>query len=165
MLSLRRFKITAVFVALAFLSIGAVWVYAATTHGYNDSVYWDVSVSSLYRYGDYTYSTHQYYIENDDTDESATLIEQEFKHRVVQTYDDGRPDAERISRRNSDMTDTVTIDSGASKHRTYRHKVDISSLDEGTYYINAYTRINLDGISESPTPKAEETSSDFDIDD
>ena len=161
MLSLRRLQ-SVVLAVLAVLLIGTVGVYAANTYGTNDDVYWDVTVNSLYRYGDYTYSTHQYYIEN-DSDVSVTLIEQEFKHRVMQTYDDGQPDRERITRRNSDMTDTAIIHPGASKRRTYRHQVDISGLTEGRYYINAYTRINLDDIAEDPTPKAEEDSSEFNI--
>ena len=64
MLTLRRFKTTAVFVALAVLLTSAVWVYArVSVYGYaadNDNVYWDVTVENLRRSGDYTYSSHQY---------------------------------------------------------------------------------------------------------
>ena len=165
MLSLRRLQ-SVVLVVLAVLLICTVGAYALeTTWGYNDDVYWDVTVRDVYRSGNNTYSSHQYYIENDKEDVTVTLIEQEFKHRVMQTYDDGRSDSERIVRRNADMTDTVRIPAGTSAIRDYDHEVDISGLDTGTYYINAYTRINLAGIAEDPEPKAEETSSDFDIDD
>ena len=146
------------FTVLAVLLIGGVWVYAReSVHGYNDNVYWDVTVDSLYKSGNYTYSTHQYYIEN-DSDVAAILIEQEFKHRVMQTFpgEQGKADRERIERQNGDMSHTVTIPKGKSKRRTYRHKVDISELEEGIYYIDAYTRINLDDIAEDPTPKAKE---------
>ena len=63
MLSLGRFKRLKVtlFTALGVLLISAVWVYAANTYGYNDEVYWDVTVNGLERSGDYTYSSHQYY--------------------------------------------------------------------------------------------------------
>ena len=124
-----------------------------------------------YRYRDLTFtashitSNLRYYIENDKEEVTVTLIEQEFKHRVMQTYDDGWSDSERIAIRNADMTDTVRIPAGTSAIRDYDHEVDISGLDTGTYYINAYTRINLAGISEDPEPKAEETSVDFNIDD
>ena len=163
MLSLRRLQ-SVVLVVLAVLLICVVGAYALeTTWGYNDDVYWDVTVSNVYRSGNNTYSSHQYYIENDKEDVTVTLIEQEFKHRVMQTYDDGRPDRERIVTRNDDMTDTVRIPAGTSTIRDYDHEVDISGLDTGKYYINAYTRINLAGISEDPDPKAEESSSLFNI--
>lgn len=168
MLTLQRFKTTVVFVALAVLLIGAVWVYArVSVYGYaadNDNVYWDVTVENLRRSGDSTYSSHQYYIENYRTT-SVTLIEQEFKHRVMQTFpnDPGKSDAEEIAIRNADMTDTVRIPKKSSKRRYFTHEVDISDLDPGVYYINTYTRINLDDVTEDPTPKAEESSRNFRI--
>ena len=60
MLSLGRFKRlkTTLLTALGVLLISAVCVYAANTYGYNDEVYWDVTVSNTHRSGDYTYSDH-----------------------------------------------------------------------------------------------------------
>lgn len=114
-------------------------------------------VENLRRSGDYTYSSHQYYIENDRTTR-VTLIEQEFKHRVMQTFPDepGKSDVEEITKRNDDMTDTVKIPKKSSKRRYFTHEVDISNLDPGWYYIAAYTRINLKDVDENPTPQAGE---------
>ena len=43
-------------------------------------------------------------------------------------------------------------------------KVDISSeLDEGDYYIHAYTLIDLKDIDEHPVPEAHEYSNDFEV--
>lgn len=159
MLTLRRFNTTVVFTALAVLLMSAVWGYTRqSVHGFNDKVYWDVTVEGLRRSGSQTYSDHQYYIENDNEDGYVTLIEQEFKHRVMQTFPDepGKSDTEKIVKRNGDMTKTVKIPAGTSIRREYPHEVDISGLGEGWYYIDAYTRINLKDISEDPTPKAED---------
>lgn len=167
MLTLRRFKTTAVFVALVVLLISAVCVYARTVvddDDDNNRLDREVIVDELQRSGNYTYSTHEYSITNNRTT-PITLIEQEFKHRVMQTYPDepGKSDAERTAKANDDITDTVRIPAGETKSRYYRHRVNISELGTGTYYINAYTRINLDGIREDPTPKAEESSKTFEI--
>ena len=161
MLASRRFKTTAVFVALAVLLIGAVGVYArTTTHGTNKKVYWDVMVDRLRRSGNRTHSSHQYYIEN-DSDVAVTLIEQEFKHRVMQKFTDGKADKERISISNDDIDDAVKIPSKTSTRRFFAQYADISGLGMGAYYINAYTRINIKEITEKPAPKAEESSRTF----
>ncbi len=154
----KQYKKAMVFTVLALLLISAVWVYARNSvHGYNDDVYWDVTVENLRRSGNHTYSSHRYYIEN-DSDVTVTLIEQEFKHRVMQTFPDepGKSDKEKIVRRNDDMTNTVKIGPGRSKRREFPYEVDISGLERGWYYIDAYTRINLKDIRENPTPKAED---------
>ena len=155
MLNLRCFKITAVFVALAFLLISAVWVYAANTYGYNDEVYWDVTVSNAHRSGDYTYSDHQYYIENDREDETVSLIDYEYKHRVMQTFPgENKSDAEEISKKEPPGAVTVNIPAGTSAIDDYTHEVDISGLATGWYYIHAYTRINIADVREDPVPEA-----------
>ena len=119
-----------------------------------------IVTNSLYRYGNYTYSAHQWFIENyRDNGKAVVLIEQEFKHRVMRESDD----KEIIKKRNSDMLHTVTIPHTKSKRRGYRWKVNIESLDEAWYYIHAYTRINLSGIAEDPEPKASEYSNDFKV--
>lgn len=59
----------------------------------------------------------------------------------------------------------LRIPKKSSKRRYFTHEVDISDLDPGLYYINAYTRINLDDVTEDPTPQAEESSSSFRITD
>ena len=169
MFTLQRFKTTAVFVGLAVLLLGAVWAYARTVvDGDNVSVSWWVLVEDLEQSGDYTYSTHEYSITNHRTT-PIILIEQEFKHRVMQTYpgESGKLDVERIARANDDVTHTVRIGPGRTKSRYYKHRVDISSLTPGTYYIDTYTRINIDKIIEDPTPEAKEnTKADtFEIED
>ena len=85
----------------------------------------------------------------------------------MQTFPDepGKSDAEEIVEHNDDITDTVKIPKKSSKRRYFTHEVDISDLDPGLYYINAYTRINLDDVTEDPTPKAEDSSSNFRITD
>ena len=158
MLTSRRFKSTFLIV-LAVLLIGAVGAYALeTTWGYNDDVYWDVTVGNLYRSGDYTYSYHQFYVENDsDGDVDLTY---EFAHRVIQTFTDGRADLVKITKKQppEGTSDIVTVtrwglnnDSSALKEKT--HSADISGLPPGMFYIDAYTRINLHGIAEDPVPE------------
>lgn len=160
MLTLQRFKTTTVaFTALAILLISAMGAYAGTANGHNGGVYWDLVTNSLYRSGNYTYSTHQWFIEN-YSGGSVTLVQQEFRHRVMRASDDG----EEISKFNSDdIFDTVTIPNTKSKRRVYRWKVNISSLDEGDYYIHAYTLIDIEHIDEDPVPEAHEYSSDFEV--
>ena len=148
------------FTALAILLISAVGVDAGSANGNNGGVYWDLVTNSLYRYGNYTYSTHQWFIEN-YSGGSVVLIQQEFRHRVMRVNDD----AEMITKFNSDdIFDTVTILNTKSRRRVYRWKVDISSeLDEGDYYIHAYTLIDLKDIDEHPVPEAHEYSNDFEV--
>lgn len=67
MLTLRRFKTKAVFVALAVLLISVVCVYARTVVDDDDDdnrLDWEVIVDELQQSGNYTYSTHEYSITN-----------------------------------------------------------------------------------------------------
>lgn len=153
MLNLSRLQgvILLVLAALLFCIAGA---YAITTHGYNDDVYWDVTVDDLEKSGSYTYSYHQFYVEN-DSDEDVDLT-YEFTHRVMRL----QPSEEMIAKKQppEGTSDIVTVprwglnnDSSASKEKT--HSAYIGNLPTGTFYIDAYTRINLLGITENPVPE------------
>lgn len=145
------------FTTLAILLISAVGVDAGSAHGNNGDVYWDLVTNSLYRYGNYTYSTHQWFIEN-YSGWPVVLIQQEFRPRVMRVSDN----AEMITKFNrDDIFDTVTIPNTESRRRVYRSKVDISSeLDKGWYYIHAYTLIDLKDIDEHPVPEAHANTKD-----
>lgn len=148
------------FFAVAILLISALGVDAGSAYGNNEGVYWDLVTNSLYRSGNYTYSTHQWFIENYHIEaDDVVLIQQEFRHRIMRVSDDG----EEISKLNGDVFDTVTIPHTESERRVYRWKVNISTLDEGDYYIHAYTLIDLKDIDEDPVPEAHEYSSDFEV--
>ena len=158
MLTLQRFKTTVAFTALAILLISAMGAYAGTANGHNGGVYWDLVTNSLYRSGNYTYSTHQWFIEN-YSGAKVTLRQQEFRHRILRVSDN----KEMIIKVNGDRTHTVTIPNTKSKRRVCRWKVDISTLDEGDYYIHAYTFIDIREIDEDPEPEAHETSTRFQV--
>lgn len=155
MLSLRRLQ-AVVLVVLLVLLICAVGAYArVSVWGYNDEVYWDVTVENLYRSENYTYSSHQYYIENDREEETVSLIDYEFKHRVMQTFPgEAKSDAEKITKKEPAGAVTVKIPAGTSAIDDFTHEVDIRDLATGWYYIHAYTRINLDDVKENPVPEA-----------
>ena len=149
----RQVKVT-LFAALAVLLISAVGVYALTTHGYNEDVYWDVTVDNLYKSGNYTYSYHQFFVEN-DSDENVDLT-YEFTHRVMRL----QTNEEMIAKKQppEGTSDIVTVpewginnDSSAFKEKT--HSAYIGGLPPGDFYIDAYTRINLHGITENPFPE------------
>ena len=152
----KQHKKAMVLTILAVLLICTVAVYArVSVWGYNEDVYWDVTVENLYRSGNYTYSSHQYYIEN-DREVTVSLIDYEFKHRVIQTFPDGsgKVDQERISKKEPNGAVTVNIPKKSSARREFTHQVDIRGLPLGMYYIHAYTRINLADVDENPVPEA-----------
>ncbi len=154
MLTSQRCKST-LFIAMTVLLISVVGVYALeTTDGYNEEVYWDVTVSNLYKSATHTYSYHQFFVEN-DSDEAVDLT-YEFTHRVMRL----QPSEEMIVKKKppEGTTEIVTVpewginnDSSAFIEKT--HEADIRELPRGRFYIDAYTRINLIGIAEDPVPE------------
>ena len=93
MLTLRRFKTTAVFVALVVLFIGAVVTLVRAHHhnresdsgfaGSDEDVYWDAFVANVgYDSAtDTTNSDHGFYVENGSTKD--VKVEYEFTHRFM----------------------------------------------------------------------------------
>ncbi len=132
MLTLRRFKGTVVFVALAVLLIGAVWTYADTTGGYiaSPSLYWSVAIYDVYFAGLNSHSGHSYAIEN--YSDYRLEVAWEYSHKVM------RPNG--------------TLYEDDSTHGTFIVKPDQDKYGRGErgvrvmpgrYYLDTYTSIDI----------------------
>lgn len=152
MLTLRRFKTTAVFVALVVLFIGAVVTLVRahyhnreSDYGYageNNDVYWDAFVANVgYDSAtDTTNSDHGFYVENGSTKD--VKVEYEFTHRFMKgssvLIPKKRTGTKTAYRRNHPRSQNPR-----SANDTENYRVDVSSYSGTGYKVDAYTRLRL----------------------
>ena len=152
MLASRRFKTTAVFVALAVLFISAVVTLVHANHhnrdadygyaGENDDVYWDAFVDNV-EYSevqDTTNSDHGFYVENGSTKD--VTVDYEFTHRFMKGSAVLIP-KKRTGTKTAHRKNHPRKQAPRSANDTEYYRVDVSSYDGTDYKIDAYTRLRL----------------------
>lgn len=138
MLTLRRFKITAIFTALAILLIGAVVGYADTAGGYitSPSLYWSISIYDVGFTGRNSHSGHSYAIEN--YSQHRLSVTWEYSHKVM------RPDNTLYE--DDSIHDTIIIGKQGERHKAsdaYGRGERGVSVVPGMYYLDTYTSIDI----------------------
>lgn len=149
MLTLQRFKTTAVFTMIAVLLIGVAVTFVLANrnsdYGYvgeNSDVYWDAFVANVKydRTQDTTNSDHGFYVENGSTKD--VKVEYEFTHRFMKgsavLIPKKRTGTATAYRRNHPRKQNPR-----SANDTEFYRVDVSSYDGSGYKIDAYTRLRL----------------------
>lgn len=158
MLTLQRFKgaMITVLVALLICAVGAYTVDATTESGYKSNIYWEFSLDNLEAANNWAYSDHYVYIINNR--HRRITVDWEFSHKILEhgAVNHDLPD--------DTVFGTVIIDglgepggdvrfSLSDVRQTYYGHLD---FDEHDYYLEAYTRINIHGLS-IPTGKIADT--------
>lgn len=132
MLTLPRFKTTAVFVALAVLLIGAVGVYAKSDDGRIDdpALYWFVSIYDVGFTGRDSLSRHRYTVENDSQWDFS--VAWEYAHKIM------NPDGTEFKDVSTHSTNTVK-----KGKAIYAAGGRGASVPKGSYYLDTYTSIDI----------------------
>ena len=133
MLTLRRFKTTAVFVALAVLLIGTVGVYAKSDDGRIDdpNLYWYVSIYDVGFTGRDSLSRHRYTVENDSQWDFS--VAWEYAHKIM------NPDGSLF--KDVSTHGTNRVDAGEAIYAVGGRG---ASVPKGSYYLDTYTSIDID---------------------
>lgn len=160
---LKRFKVTQLF-ALSAMLICVMGVFAQAydtqqvTPGElaDTGVYWEIGVGNLDINDDgWTYSDHHYSVDNYSSDEIE--CDWEFTHRIMQ-LGPGKSLKKKMENaaelRSDKLTGFFTIDVGALGE--YRSGVQMAyhdNLPTGTYYIDAYTKMNVLNVADNTIRK------------
>lgn len=145
----KRFKTTS-FIALAVLlicAVGAYTVHATTVSGFKSKIYYEFSLDELEADAGWAYSYHYFYIINNR--QGSITVDWESSHKILKKRgtDPNLPD--------DTVFGSVTIDGLGKRNGNVRFRRSDTretyyghlNNDEGIYYLEAYTRINIHGLS------------------